>query len=131
MEKSFNSLVDAKNAIAIRQSIILTEVGFYIEQLAAKFAMYNDDSAAMSTINSDIRYIWEKSDEHDIPINFYGLEFHRSTSSTYGLSFLQQQRSLRIQLDPFLNSTCQYCTFASEFIADPSSLFCTMLTQAS
>lgn len=122
LESSFNSLVDAKNAIAIRQSIILTGIGFYIEQLATGLAIYNGDCGAISSINDAIHHIQAESNKHNFPINFYGLEFHRSTSSQHGLSFLQQQRSLRIQLEPFLNSTFHLRTVASEFILNPSSI---------
>lgn len=127
LEKSFNSLIDAKNAIAIRQSLVLTEIGICIEQLTSRLALYNSDSTAMLSVNNDINSIHDESDKQSLPINFYGLEYHRSTSSNYGSSFLQQQRSLRIQMEPFLSSTHHLRTTASGFLTDPSSHFFALL----
>ncbi len=70
----------------------------------------------MASVNDDIRFIRDESDMRNLPINFYGLEYHRSTSSDYGLSFLQQQRSLRIQMEPFLKSTYHLRAMASDFL---------------
>lgn len=125
LELSINSLTDTKNAIAIRQSLILAEIGVYIEQMASRLALYHADCSVLLSVDDDIRFIKNESNRRNIPINFYGLEHHRSTCSDYGLSFLQEHRSLRIQMDPFLKSTYQLRALASDFLDDPSSDFFT------
>lgn len=77
----------------------------------------------MLSVGKDIHFIRGESDRRDLAINFYGLEYHRSTSSEYGLSFLQKQRSLRIEMDAFLKSTYHLRDVASNFLDDSSSNF--------
>ncbi len=127
LELSINSLTDTKNAIAIRQSLILAEIGVYIEQITSRLALYHADCSVLLSVNDDIRFIQNESNRREIPINFYGLEHHRSTCSGYGLSFLQEHRSLRIQMQPFLQSTYQLRALASDFLDDPASDFFTRL----
>ncbi len=122
LETSFNALIDASDALSLRRSIILTDIGTVLEQVTAQLRDYLDDGEMLSSINESIQIIEEEDQRRKLRINFYALQNHRSTSSSYGSSFLQQNRLIFLRTQKFLASTAQLRHTAAAFIADPMSI---------
>lgn len=119
---SFNALIDASNALILRNTIALTDIGYHLGQAAAVLSRYDVDTAVLASIKNDIDYIEAESARQGIHLNFYALEHHRSTNSNCGLSFLEEHHLLYTDLEPFLEATRSFRQFSAGYLADPSSL---------
>ncbi len=60
LETSFNALIDASDALSLRRSIVLTDIGNALERVAAQLRDYLDDGEELSSINESIRLIEEE-----------------------------------------------------------------------
>lgn len=119
---SFNALIDASNALILRNTIELTDIGYYLGHAAAVLSRYDDDIAALESIKHKIAYIEAESTRQGMEINFYTLEHHRSTSSDYGLSFVEEHHLLYTNLERYLAATRSFRQFAAGYLDDPPSL---------
>lgn len=119
---AFNALIDANNALILRNTIDLTDIGFYLGQAAAVLSRYDGDIAAQLSIREKIEYLEVESARQGMYINFYAMEHHRSSDSAYGLSFLEEHHLLYASLDPFLAATRTFRGFAAGYLDDPPSL---------
>lgn len=79
--------------------------------------------AATVLMDDAINIIEQEDRERDLGINFVGLDRHRSTTSSYGLSLSQKYRLLFIRFDMVMETAAAMLqAAASVFIRDPSSL---------
>lgn len=122
LEVAYNSLIDTRNAIAIRQSLILADIGACLQQLLGKLDAYDCGDATKSSVDNEIKHLEHENWERKLAINFYGLESHRSACSCYGPSFLQEHTLLFLKLQPFLPPRAPFEAAAHAFLKDPSLL---------
>lgn len=106
----------------MRRSIVLTDIGNALEQVITKVQQYHDDGITLASIRKSIRSIEEEDRRQHYMINFYGLQNHRSTSSGYGASFLQENRVLFLSAQRYLDSTSHLRNAAIDFMTNPASL---------
>lgn len=119
----YNTLIDSKNAIEMRQGATLADIGFCLGQLSGLLSTYDNDVAATSLIDNAIGVIEQEDLERGLGINFVGLDRHRSTTSCYGASLSQKYRLLFIKFDMVMEAAgAMFQAAASFFIRDPSSL---------
>ena len=76
----------------------------------------------ISSINKSIRLIEEEDEKRSLMINFNALQNHRSSTSDYGCSFLQENRMVFLRTQRFLESTSHLRRSATAFMNDPMSL---------
>lgn len=122
LEASYNVLIDTRNAISMRQSIILADIGQCLQQLVTRLDAYDSGDAARTYVDHEIEFIEEENQKRSLSINFYGLECHRSSCSNYGPSFLQTNRLLYLKLQSILDVSGVFQSAASAFMNDPSLL---------
>lgn len=122
LETSYNSLVDTGNAISMQQALILSDIGSCIQRLLRLLEAYDKSNAVKTSIDDEIRYLETENHRRALFINFFSLELHRSTCSSYGPSFLQKNRLLYIRLQRYLNSRAAFQIAASAFLNNPSLL---------
>ncbi len=122
LEKSFNSLVDMKTALSMQQSLILSDIGSSIQQLLAKLDAYDNNCTIRASIDKEIQTIETASRQRNLAINFYSLESHRSSCSSYGQSFLQKHRLLYIRFQKILQARNALQVVASLYLNNPSLL---------
>lgn len=120
LEVAFNALIDASDALSLRRSITLTELGAALEQVTALLRQYHDDGATLDSITNSIHYIEEEDRHRNLMINFCGLHNHRATSSDYGTSFLQRHRLVFLRTHQFFRATNRFRENAADFMADPA-----------
>lgn len=121
-EESYNILIDTRNAITMRQALVLADIGQCLQQLVTRLDAYDSGDAARTYVDHEIDFIEEESRKRDFSINFYGLECHRSSCSTYGPSFLQNNRLLYLRLQSILDASSSFQSAASAFMNNPSLL---------
>lgn len=100
----------------------LTEIGVLLEHLITVLRRYDSDGEAMASIDESIKCIEDEDRKRCHFINFYGLQNHRSTSSDYGSSLLQEHRSVFLQANRYLESNAHFRSKALAFITNPSLL---------
>lgn len=119
---AYNSLIDTRNAIIIRQSLVLADIGICLQQLLIKLDAYDSGDATKLSVDNEIKGLERENRERKLRINFYGLESHRSACSRYGPSFLQEHSLLFLRLQPFLPPKAPFEAAAYAFLKDPSAL---------
>ncbi len=124
LEKRFNVVTDAKNAVTLRQSAILAEIGEYLLQLDSKLRLYETDNVFVKSASHEIHMIQQQSTTIGHPIGFLGLELFRSMSSKvkYGPSFYERNRLLCSSVQRTLDVKEEAIHVAYQFLSDPSCL---------
>lgn len=84
--------VDAKNALMLRQSAILTDVGICLESIIPMINLYSTDEVRLTNIHQDLEDIRQACDKHQIKLQFGDLEWHRSAKDPCGLAFVDDKR---------------------------------------
>lgn len=122
LKSYFNVLVDARNAVELRRSAVVADIGDCLKLLDSKLCLYSKDDVFLTSAACEIQLIQEESSARDFRINFFGLEYLRSLNPSYGLSFVEKHSSVysSIQLVLRTKEDAERATY--QFLADPSSL---------
>lgn len=98
-------------------------MGFCLRQLSGFLTSYDNDTAAIASIDEAIRFIENEDFKRGIGINFVGLDRYRSICSSYGPSFSQTYRLLLMKFEILMEAIGEiFQNAAYTFIKDPSSL---------
>lgn len=92
LQRQYAVTVDAKNAIILRQSAILVDIGHCLEVLRPKINLYAMDTVMLASAHADLEYIHSECLSQKIHLNFCDLEWHRSAQSPNGLAFVDDKR---------------------------------------
>lgn len=118
-------IVDAKNALTLRQSAILADVGICLESLMPKINLYAMDEVKLLGIFKDLADIRQACDNHQIQLQFGDLEWHRSVTDPCGLAFVDDKRykdfswkDSAIAIDQFSDAQAA----GRRFLRDPAAL---------
>ena len=117
LEEGFTLLTSAREAVALRQSVILTEIGHHLEEIRAKLRIYDGDGEALTAISARIEQMKALAQSHDIVLNFARLS-HQSGSRSGHLSFLQRNGHPISQMLWMLDATKHLRQEAITFVAD-------------
>ena len=109
--------MSAREAVALRQSITLTEIGHHLEEVRAKLRIYDGDGQALQTISARIEQMKALAQSHDIILNLTGLD-HQSSSHGGHLSCLQCNGLTISQMLWLLDATKHLRQEAVTFVAD-------------
>ncbi len=85
-------IVDARNALILRQSAIVADIGLYLESLIPKINLYAIDNAHLVSVREELDRICQECEDRKITLQFNDLEWSRSAKHPAGLSFLDDKR---------------------------------------
>ncbi|KJA13359.1 hypothetical protein HYPSUDRAFT_59947 [Hypholoma sublateritium FD-334 SS-4] len=78
LERRFCAVADAKNAVKLRQSATLADIGECIMFLDSKLRLYDKDRVFLKSASVDLQFIKGQATTNGHSINFLGLELYRS-----------------------------------------------------
>lgn len=112
-------LMDAKEAVTLRRAVVLTAIGFHIEEIRSKLRVYNKDGDSLTVITDKIRQTEAQvQNQNDVPLDFASLSDHHRSSRHGRLSFLQRNGPLLSQMQPMLDATKRLRREAVIFVTD-------------
>lgn len=118
LEQVFSLLMDAREAITLRRSIVLTEIGFYLEEIRTKLRIYDGDGETLAVISGKITETEALAQSQRSLLDFPALHRHQTSSRHGQLSFSQRNRPFLCQMQPVLNETKHLRQEASVFVTD-------------
>lgn len=124
LEAYYNIVIDARNALALRQSVILANIGDCLDLLSTKLRLYDKDDALMQSTFYDVQSIKREAVNRKLGINFWALEYVRSGSSSaqHGASFIENHSDIYSTLGRVLDTKRSSQRVARQFINDPQAL---------
>lgn len=117
----FSAAVDAEHAIRLRESALLADIGDFIELLASKLKLYDQDRAVGKRVSDEVDLIRKESEVRNLDINFYGLEYYRRTNNL-GESFMEEHSEVYHDMEPILEAKEFSTSLARRFLGDPMAL---------
>ena len=122
----FSAAVDAENAIRLRESALLADIGDCIEVLSTKLKFYDRDQAIYKRAADECELIRGEADSRDLDINFFGVEYHRRYnrlhSEDHSESFMEANNLKFHKIQPILDSKKISTYLAEDFLRDPMAL---------
>lgn len=94
LKRHFEAAIDAENALHLRQSAVLTDIGICLEILTAKLSIYDLDNATSSYIKDDIESLKRACAARELKFNYTSLANLRSIVPPYHLSFREKHQNL-------------------------------------
>ena len=85
-------IIDAKNALTLRQSAVIADIGLYLELLIPKINVYAMDAVKLISAHQDLDYIHQECVNRHFKLQFSDLEWRRSESHPCGLAFIHNKR---------------------------------------
>ena len=119
LEQRFCAVVDAKNAVTLRQSATLADIGDCLLLLDSKLRLYETDDVFVNSAVREMHMIEQQSST-----SFLGLEVFRSTTSRgrHGQSFYEKNRLLCSSVQRAIDAKEENIQVAYQFLSDPSCL---------
>ena len=117
----FAAAVDAENAIRLRESALLVDIGDCVELLTSKLKLYDQDRAVSKRASDEIKLIKKESKARNLDINFYGLEYFRRANQL-DESFREEHGEIYHDLEPILDMKEFSTSLALKFLEDPMAL---------
>lgn len=120
----FNAVVDAKNALTLRQSAVMADIGDCLEMVSPKFGLYDTDSMVLQSVFYELQLIKEECQTRQLGLNFWALEYFRSGlhGSDYGFSFVEDHPELYATVGRVLGDKEFSSHATQQFLQDPFSL---------
>ncbi|KJA12713.1 hypothetical protein HYPSUDRAFT_210199, partial [Hypholoma sublateritium FD-334 SS-4] len=124
IERHFNALVDARDAIQLRRLAVSVDIGECLKVLDSKLSMYSKDGVFLSSAAYEILLIKAESATRQLDINFYGLEVCRSKTRNppYGSSFMEQHSNTNTSINLALQMREDAYQATDIFVDDPCAL---------
>ncbi|KJA23427.1 hypothetical protein HYPSUDRAFT_54375 [Hypholoma sublateritium FD-334 SS-4] len=126
LARQYATTIDAKNALVLRQSAILADIGLFLELLIPKISIYETDRAKLTNIHQDLDYIHEECINQQINLQFSDLEWRRSADHACGLAFANRKRHSEFSWQERIIAIGEYYNDAQavgqQFLADPACL---------
>lgn len=132
LERHYSIVVDAKNAVSLRQSAILADIGLCLGLLIPKIHLYAKDRVLLASIYEDLDYIHQECSNRQIELSFDSLEWFRSADSPYGLGFVDDKRHQSFcwrEKKLAINNYNAARAVALQFLGDPAALMEDRLSQ--
>ncbi|KJA12803.1 hypothetical protein HYPSUDRAFT_60221 [Hypholoma sublateritium FD-334 SS-4] len=120
LEQELSALGDAGDAVGLRQCVVLTEMGYHLNEVAARLRLYNNDTAILTSIADKIKQVEAVAQSQHISIASTATRRH-SFISRRKPPFLQRNMFLLLHLQPILDSTKTLRQKAAAFVVDQAS----------
>lgn len=91
LERQYSVAIDAQNALALRRSAVVADIGLCLELLIPKINLYAKDTVMLSSVSEDIASIYRQCSQQQLDLHFDHLERLR-TPTPYGLAFVDDKR---------------------------------------
>ncbi|KJA26721.1 hypothetical protein HYPSUDRAFT_198532 [Hypholoma sublateritium FD-334 SS-4] len=106
LEQAFSLLTDAREAVTLRRSIVLTEIGFQLEEIRTKLRVYDSDVETLAAISQKINETEALAQNECIILDFTSRHRTHPHSSQDGqLSFSQRHGPFLSHIQPILDQT--------------------------
>lgn len=114
----FSLLADASEALTLRQSIVLTQIGFHLEEIRTKLRVYDGDRETLVVIASKIKETEALAQHQHILLDLTALRCQKLSSRHGRLSFSQRNGVFLSQIQPALDETKRLRQEANLFVGD-------------
>lgn len=122
----YATTIDAKNALVLRQSAIVADIGLFLELLIPKISIYETDRVKLINIHQHLDRIHQECISQQISIEFSDLEWRRSADHSCGLAFTNKNRHKEFSWRERIMAIGEYYNDAravgQQFLNDPVSL---------
>ncbi|KJA26296.1 hypothetical protein HYPSUDRAFT_199043 [Hypholoma sublateritium FD-334 SS-4] len=110
LQEALEQLNDAEDAVALRQCVVLTDIGFHLNEIATKLRAYDIDRENLTSIADKVKQVEAAARSQSISLNSAVLHHRPSMPQRNGL-FL-------VHLQPLLDSTKHLRQKATAFVSD-------------
>lgn len=118
----FEIAVDAENALLLRQSALVTDIGVCLEILTAQLSLYDRDKATLGCLKDDIHFLKEACAAKHLDIDFAAVANLRSLSPPHQLSFRERHQNLYWEVRPRIARHEDAQAAGYKFLEDPLAL---------
>ncbi len=122
LEQHFGMIVDAKNALLLRQSTTITDMGTSLEMLTSQLSLYDKDTARLVSLKEELQLLMKAVFERELDLDFDVLENYRSSIPPYNLSFTEGNQALYCTVRPIIDAQRDARAAALDFLKDPMAL---------
>ena len=122
LQRQFIAIVDARNALVLRQYAVTADIGLCLQSLDTKLRLYAKDEAALSSAMESIGRIKQQAAKWKLDIPFHDLEHYPSLLSNYGACFKQRNRRLFEEAQLLSGKYKLFQRMAYHFMKDPAAL---------
>lgn len=122
MEQHFQVVIDAQNAMLLRQSAVLADIGMSLEMLTSQMRLYDKDKAKLVCIRDEMDRLMQACSDRHLNLNFEILERYRSSVPPYTPSFIEMNQLLYWEKQPLIDSRRDAQTAGLKFLQDPMAL---------
>lgn len=121
----YATTVDAKNALVLRQSAIVADIGLFLELLIPKVNVYATDTVMLTSIQQDLELLRQECIARHIDLPFNDLEWGRSPDHPCGLAFTNEGRHQNFSWQDKTMDVSEYSDARAvglQFVNDPASI---------
>lgn len=122
LKRYFETAVDAENALLLRKSALLIDIGICLETLTANLSIYDNDNAILSHVKDDIETLKHICAERQLEYDYASLANLRSMAPPYRLSFREEHQNLYWEVRPHSTRHRDATAAASKYLEDPLAL---------
>ncbi|KJA21686.1 hypothetical protein HYPSUDRAFT_55385 [Hypholoma sublateritium FD-334 SS-4] len=125
LARQYAVVIDARNALLLRQAAIVADIGLYLQLLTLKVNLYATDKANLASIHRDLEYIREECVRQKVKLPFGDLEWSRSAKHPSGLAFVHDDRHQDFcwqEITMLLHTYSDARAVGFQFLDDPASL---------
>lgn len=124
IERYYNALVDAKEAIRLRRLAITIDIGECLKVLDSKLKLYRKDGVFLSSAAYEVQLVKAESQTRQLGINFFALEMCRSQFQDphYGASLLERNSHINTYIGMLLQVKEDVRQATYLFVDDPFAL---------
>lgn len=115
-------IIDAQNALLLRRSTTVTDIGISLEMLTSQMCLYDKDSANLVSLKEELELLMQASSERDLDLDFDILENFRSSFPPYKPSFTEENHSLYREVQPLIDARRDIQAAGFCFLKDPMAL---------
>ena len=115
-------IIDAQNALLLRQSTTITDIGISLEMLTSLLCTYDTDAARLVSMKEEIELLMQANAERNLDLDFDILENFRSSFPPYDSSFTEKNHSLYSTVQPLIDARRDAQAAGLHFLNDPMSL---------
>lgn len=122
MERHFEVIVDAQNALLLRQSTTIADIGISLEMLTSQLCLYDKDAAKLVSLKEELELLMQAHSDREFDLDFDILENFRSSFPPYESSFTEENRSLYCSTQPHIDVRRDAQAAGFYFLKDPMAL---------
>lgn len=119
----FGTIIDIRNALALRRSVFVVEIGCMLGDLAQKFNRHDKDTSVIEAVDRELEAIQQAVIQNNMDIKYEALECFRSTyNPELGKCFFEEHQFILPEIYEYLDAHKNATAACSQFVNDPTSL---------